>query len=537
MKNISKKQRFGLSLLSGILLGISFPYTGSLFFLSFVAWVPLLILEKNISDKNYKSQKVFTHAYLVFFMFNLITTWWIFYASAGGVVMAVLANSLIMAFVFYCFHLTKKYVGKKEGYIALLIFWVAFEYMHYHWELSWPWLNLGNTFARIPWMVQWYSYTGVLGGTLWILFINYLIFRLFDKIKIEKRNWRAEFPLVLFTGLVLIVPIVISVVQYATYVEKENPINIVLIQPNIDPYNEKFTAGLEGQIDKIIALADKKVNSETDLVMAPETALSYEFDEDLFHRYPFSELLKSATKRWGCNLLIGASTVRTFEKKNSTASRPMYDGPGYWESYNTSLLLSDEGEATFLHKSKLVLGVEKVPFISSLPFLEKYSIEQGGASGTLGVEKEPQTLHTPNGVIAPVICYESVYGEFVGQQVQKGAELITIITNDGWWRDTPGYKQHMGFARLRAVENRRSVARSANTGTSGFINQRGDVIQSSSWWEPTVLSQSVNKNRELTIYSQYGDYIGRSFAFVSVLLLIFTFVRRFKKKYGVLQTK
>jgi len=536
MKNSSKKQRFAFSLLSGVLMGISFPYTGSLFFLSFIAWVPLLILENSISEKNYKSKKVFTHAYLTFFLFNLITTWWIYFASAGGVIMAVLANSLLMAFVFYLFHLTKKYVGKKEGYIALLIFWIAFEYLHFHWELSWPWLNLGNTFSRVPWLVQWYSSTGILGGTLWILLINLLILRIYTKIKIEKINWRGQLPLIVFTGLVLFIPTLISVIQYTSYTEKVDPINIVLVQPNIDPYNEKFTAGMEGQIQKIISLADQKVDAKTNLVMAPETALSYEFDEDQFHRYPFSSLLDSATKRWDSDLLIGASTVRTFEKKHSKASRPFQDGPGFWESYNTSLLLDKKGDAIFLHKSKLVLGVEKVPFITSIPFLEQFSINQGGASGTLGIEKEVQTLTTSAGIIAPVICYESVYGEFVAQQVRKGAEIITIITNDGWWQDTPGYKQHMSFARLRAIENRRSLARAANTGTSSFINQRGDVLQASSWWEPTVMSASLNKNRELTIYSQFGDYIGRSFAFVAVLLLIFTFVKRFKKKYVFSQT-
>jgi apolipoprotein N-acyltransferase len=184
----------------------------------------------------------------------------------------------------------------------------------------------------------------------------------------------------------------------------------------------------------------------------------------------------------------------------------------------------------------LVLGVEKIPFISMVPFLEKFSIDQGGASGTLGIEKEPQVLNTKNGLIAPVICYESIYGEFIAQQVRKGAEIITIITNDGWWKDTPGYKQHMSFARLRAVENRRSIARSANTGTSGFINQRGDIISSSAWWKPVAMSASLNKNKEMTVYTKYGDFIGRSFAFVSALLLLLTFVRRFKKKFATSQT-
>jgi apolipoprotein N-acyltransferase len=536
MKNTSKKHRFSLSILSGILMGISFPYTGSLFFLSFVAWVPLLLLENTIADKNYKSKKVVTHAYLSFFLYNLISTWWIYYASAGGVLMAILANSALMAAVFYLFHLTKKYVGKKEGYISLLIFWIAFEYFHFHWELSYPWLNLGNTFSRVPWLVQWYSFTGTLGGTLWILVVNILLFRIYLKIKTAKLNWRSQLPLIILTSLFLFIPALISMVQYFTYREIKNPMEIVVVQPNIDPYNEKFTSGIEGQIKKITNLANQKVSASTDLVMAPETALSAEFDEDNFKRYSFASLLESATKKWNCDLLIGASTARAFKQKNSSASRPFPDDSGFWESYNSSLLLNPEGEAKFLHKSKLVLGVEKIPFISMVPVLEKFSIDQGGASGTLGIEKEPQTLATKNGIIAPVICYESIYGEFVAQQVRKGAEIITIITNDGWWGDTPGYKQHMSFARLRAIENRRSVARSANTGTSGFINQRGDVIQASSWWTPDVLSARINKNRKLTIYSQYGDFIGRSFAFVSALLLLFTFVKRFKKKFAISQT-
>lgn len=517
-------------------MGISFPYTGSLFFISFVAWVPLLLLENTISEKNYKSRKVFTHAYLTFFLYNLITTWWIYFASGGGAAMAVFANSLLMATVFYLFHLTKKYVGKKEGYLSLFIFWIAFEYMHFHWELSYPWLNLGNTFARVPWLVQWYSFSGILGGSLWILVVNVLIFRLYLKIRINKINWRSQIPLMIFTSISLFVPAIISILQYSTYSEKSNPMEIVVVQPNIDPYNEKFTAGLNGQINKITKLADSIITDKTDLVMAPETALSYEFDEDQFNNYPFSALLDSATARWDCDLLIGASTVRAFEKRNSDASRPFTDGPGFWESYNTSLLLNPDGEAKFIHKSKLVLGVEKIPFISMIPFLEEFSIDQGGASGTLGIEKEPQVLKTKNGIIAPIICYESIYGEFVAQQVRKGAEIIAIITNDGWWSETPGYKQHMSFARLRAIENRRSVARSANTGTSGFINQRGDIIDASEWWTPTALKASINKNRELTVYSQYGDFIGRSFAFVSALLLLFTFVRRFKKKFGTSQT-
>ena len=95
-----------------------------------------------------------------------------------------------------------------------------------------------------------------------------------------------------------------------------------------------------------------------------------------------------------------------------------------------------------------------------------------------------------------------------------------ITTNDGWWGNTAGHRQHFIYARLRAIETRRSIARSANTGISAFINQRGDILQESNYWEPAVLKDSINANDKITYYTQQGDYIARIAAFISVMLLL-----------------
>jgi len=108
----------------------------------------------------------------------------------------------------------------------------------------------------------------------------------------------------------------------------------------------------------------------------------------------------------------------------------------------------------------------------------------------------------------------------VSQFVALGAGFLTVITNDGWWGDTPGYKQHLTFSQLRAIENRRSVVRSANTGISCFINQKGEIEQSLGWDEKGVLIQEINQNEEVTFYVKYGDIFGR----VSAFLLIGIFV-------------
>src|SRR5699024_1865693 len=106
------------------------------------------------------------------------TTFWIYYSKGGeaAAILAYVLNSLIMAIVFLFFHRLKRKVGRRLGQFTLLAFWIGFEFIHFNWELSWPWLTLGNIFSVAPQLVQWYSFTGALGGTLWILLVNSILF-------------------------------------------------------------------------------------------------------------------------------------------------------------------------------------------------------------------------------------------------------------------------------------------------------------------------------------------------------------------------
>lgn len=519
-----------LSILSGILLVVSFPFTGSLTPLVFVAFVPLLLVDSYITTKRYRSRKVFTHAFITFLIYNVGTTWWVWNADASGAVLAFVANTLLMTIVFYLFHLTKKYVGAKEGYISLLIYWIGFEYLHYNWEASWTWLTLGNTFSIVPSWVQWYSYSGALGGTFWILCINLIIYRVYQNLWFKGESWRIQTPLFIVAGVFFVIPMTISLVTYATYEEKVDPFEVVAIQPNLDPYNVKFEVEPMDQLQEMGQLMLTKATKNTDLILAPETAISRSFDEDDFKRMGYFAYLKSLQAQLdNVSICIGASTVRFFDKKHSRSSRLVSGGSQYIEYYNTSIFIDENSETQFIHKSKLVPGVESIPFSDYFPFLEDLAIQNGGTSGTLGIEPYAKVFYDKDVRIAPVVCYESIYGEWVAEQCRNGAQLICIATNDGWWKDTPGYKQHCSFASLRAIENRRSIARSANTGTSCFVNQRGDISQATEWWKKDVIKAKLNLNSEQTFFTTYGNVMGRSFAFVSFLLILFTFVKRFKK--------
>ena len=149
-------------------------------------------------------------------------------------------------------------------------------------------------------------------------------------------------------------------------------------------------------------------------------------------------------------------------------------------------------------------------------------------------DKTSKVLFFGHHKVGVPICYESAFGGYVSEFANKGADLLFVITNDGWWGDTPGYKQHFEFSKLRAIENRRCVSRSANTGKSGFFNQKGDVIQSTEYWKEDVIKATLKANTEKTFYSKHGDYLYRiatwiTFGLLLVMILI-TLFGLFKKK-------
>ncbi len=168
-----------------------------------------------------------------------------------------------------------------------------------------------------------------------------------------------------------------------------------------------------------------------------------------------------------------------------------------------------------------------MPYPEQLRFLEKLVIDLGGASGSRATQKERSVFIGGKAKVAPAICYESVFGDYMNEFVKKGANVIFILTNDGWWKDTPGYKQHLHYARLRAIENRRSIARSANTGISATINQRGDIMEHTEWWEAASLTTTINLNEKQTLYTRFGDVFYRVAGLMTIILILISLVKRY----------
>ena len=503
------------SVLSGLLLAFAWPEIG-FFPVFFIAFIPLLILEDEVQKSTHpkKGRIVFCYSFLAFFIFNAITTYWVYHATLFGAIAAFLVNASLMATAFYLFHKIKANTNERLGYFSLLVVWVSMEYLHLNWDLSWPWLTLGNGFANVPNVVQWYEYTGILGGTLWVLLMNILLFRL-----VKRKTPKA----ILLPFLVLILPLLFSY-YLIPELKNEGQLKVLIVQPNIDPYTDKFSVGYEQQLADFIALAKTKLNQETDLLVGPETALQEGIWENKIEAtYSVREFRKLQQEFTNLNILVGASTYKMFahgERKTATA-REIRNEKIFYDAYNSAIFIPDSGSVEVYHKTKLVPGAEKMPFPSILDKLAALAVDLGGTAGSLGSDNKVHKFVVNEKLITPLICYESIYGD-----LQKGkTNLITVITNDGWWKNTAGYKQHFEYARLRAIEQRKTIVRSANTGISGVINANGKVIESSNWDEAVCIAADVSLNNEITFYSVFGDYIGRLSVFVAFMLMITSFVK------------
>lgn len=528
-------RNFIIASLSGVLLWLSWPQRGWTP-LVFGALVPLLWIERDYEQREGKGngRKVFFWFFVSMAFWNGLTTWWIWNSTSAGSIVALGLNSLFMAFIWQLFYYTKRDHGPAIGYTSLLLFWIGFEYLHLNWDISWPWLTLGNVFAVRPEWVQWYEYTGVLGGSLWVVASNILVFQvtknLFSK-ELLLRVRQINTIVLTFSVIILIsIPILISYHLYDRRADVGEPANIVVVQPNVDPYNEKFNGTGNQQLIKFLQLASTVTDSTTDYVIGPETALPDGMWEEEIYIHPSLQTIRKFIEPYPkLTFITGLSSYKHYEngEKVSITARKFKDSDEYYDAYNSALQLDSSGFIQLYHKSKLVPGVEKMPYPRLFGFLEKYAIQLGGTGGSLGIQEHRINFTNQVGTtVAPAICYESIYGDFMAGYIRNGAEFIAVITNDGWWGNTPGYRQHMEYSRLRAVEFRKSIARSANTGISCFINQRGDIIRETKWWEADAIKETLLKNKIVTFYARYGDYIGFIAAFLSVSLLVFMLLKR-----------
>lgn len=515
------------AILSGTLLSLPWllPNAG---WLMLIAFVPLLYADEQNHKNSGSLSSVFITSYASFLIWNVATCWWISYVSVTGMLLITTLNSLLMASVWWGKSFVRKRLDETSGYFALLTLWITFEFLHQHWSLRWPWLTLGNGFADSVKLIQWYEYTGVLGGSLWILGSNILFF---NTIKHINQKSKERINNAIAALLIVSVPIILSLTTYHNYIEKSDPVHVVVLQPNIDPFTEKFSGMCPAQqVGRLVQLADSTTDQTTDFILAPETSLPNCSEDSTIKKNPeFFPILDLIKKYPNVDFVAGAITKRQFatsEKPTKTA-RLSSDERHYYDLYNSSLLIDTSSTVQICHKSILVSGVERMPFQEYFSFLRKYLIDLGGASGSFAAASEPEIFKSQKQIeVGPAICFESAFGELSAALARKGARIVFVMTNDGWWKRSIGSWQHFNYSRIRAIETRRCVARSANTGISGFINQRGDVLKQTKINETTAIKENLNLNAGLTFYVRHSDLLGHGSLILTALIVFYLIYKR-----------
>ncbi|WP_308004215.1 apolipoprotein N-acyltransferase [uncultured Chryseobacterium sp.] len=535
-----------LTLISAMLLSVSWPTYGVPFFI-FFALVPLLMMEHGVSkfsDYSRKSWVVFGLSYLCFVIWNVVTTGWLYGSknpdgshSMMAVVFPVLVNSFLYSLVFQCYHWYKNAQGTYWGLGFLIAIWMSFEKFHLGWELTWPWLNLGNVFSDYPKLIQWYDTLGATGGSFWILLINVLIFY---TIRIWEAG-RKRKELIKNTSIVaalIIIPMIISVVKYNNFDEKPiGNVNVLMLQPDLDPYAEKYTQDSLTIENDLLSLAERNSKTKIDYYIAPETALPGRgsISETAFEKSVILNNLKGfLAQHPGSVFATGISSHRFFTNENDLPKEAYQIHTGLWvESFNSAVQVIPNQKVEVYHKGKLVPGVEIFPYMNYLkPLLGDAMINLGGTVASLGTDKERVAFSNPfnKGKIAPIICYESIYGEFTGDYVKKGANFLAIMTNDSWWGVTEGHKQLLSYAKLRAIETRREIARAANSGISAHINAKGEIMEDTFYGDKTALFSKINLYDGMTFYTRSGDLLSRFSVFALGFLLFYFLIRWFQRK-------
>lgn len=538
---MKSKQTYLLALLSAFLLWLAWPPMPFTTPLLLIGLVPLLIALDSISGNAEKKQGkiIFLTAGLTFLVWNTASIYWVYNAISAynGPAVALPVSlipyglgALLMTFAVWLYYRLGKYVNKKIAYLGLIAFYIALEYLQQTWDLAFPWMTLGNGLAGMHQLAQWYDYTGIYGGSLWILASNILAFEAYKKLKSQTGYLR--FRTAGIWALVVIIPISISLTKYFNAEQKGTPSNVVVVQPNIDPYQKLENIPPAEQIKILTHLSDSIGQSNTEYFIWPETAIPNYADEDRIRSNPdFVNLQSFLSKYKNGTLITGIESIKIYQDKKTITAKFDNQKGLYFDNFNTAMQVENSANVQFYHKSKLVPGVEKMPFPKVFSFLDGVFAQLGGTVGGWGWQEKPSVLYAQSGIgAAPVVCYESLWGDWIGQQVKDGAQFIAIITNDGWWGNTSGKDQHMMYAKLRAIETHRDVARSANTGISCFINQRGDVTQSTKWWTRTALKANINLNDEITFYVKSGDLIAKFLSLLAVILALIIPYRKWVKK-------
>ncbi|HUI30904.1 MAG TPA: apolipoprotein N-acyltransferase [Candidatus Acidoferrales bacterium] len=524
-----------LPIFSGLLLGFSFPpfHFG---WLAFVGFIPLIFAVKGA--KNYR--EVLKLSYFGFLVLNIVAIYWVGgWTRESDPFLMIGGAALVFChpFFFTVPMLVYHFLHKRFGELAVFLFpflYLSFEHLHSIGEVAFPWLTIGYSQSYNQAGIQFSSFTGLFGISFQILLVNsflyYSLTSWMDNRGAKKFRIARSLSIAL---LLIVIPEIYGemVLRSAGKNEYANKLKVAIIQPNIDP-NEKWN----GDIDQIMETYEQETyksgSHESDLVVWPETAIPFYILLPQFSC--FKRSLESFLDSTNTSLLAGVPIARYYSDSDSAKPSSHFDESThrYYDAYNGAAVFEPHSNVYQTYgKIILVPFGERIPYADAVPFLIK-PLNWGVGISNWARGKDTTVFRLRGGpTFGTVICYESIFPNYVRAFVEKGADFLVIITNDGWYGKSSGPYQHAAYAVLRAVENRRAVVRAANTGISEFIDPYGNLIgKQTRLDERMTLEESIPISHQLTFYTMHGDWIANFAEVISAAVILFGLFLKFKSK-------
>jgi apolipoprotein N-acyltransferase len=487
-------------------------------------------------------RQAFGRGYLTMLTFNAITLYWIggwsnndIYLKLGGTAV-VLIHPFFFLVPLLIFYGVKKYTNPVISLFLFPFIWTGFEYSHNLGELAFPWIELGNSEAYNLHRIQYAQLAGVHGITFLICLISvilfYVLYNLINgKIKLFSKTVFVSFGVIV---MLIVFPNIYSYnyllnnANYDKYFTPEDSSKIIrtaVIQPNVNPF-KKWEGNRDSLVDSYIVRLNESLSLNPDLIVLHETAVPYYFLED--YNISNTEKFIDFVNRNDKLLLMGIPHLEYFPDSIEAPAdaRVMSISKRKYGTYNSAILL-EPGKSTDQYqiheKVKLVPFSEHVPYSKYLPFLKKFIKWEVGISSwnegdsLLIFKLKYKNIDTK---FATLICFESVFSDYVSHGVKNGAQFLIIITNDGWWGNNGGPEQHKQFAVLRAIENRKWIIRAGQTGISCFIDPLGNIYDEIPYDTEGMIVKDIYANTDQTFYSIHGDVVG----LISYIMEIFSLV-------------
>jgi apolipoprotein N-acyltransferase len=503
------------AVLSGLLLTGAYPKIGW-DWLAWMALVPLLYAIKDLSaGAGFRMGFIAGLVHflsLLYWLVPVMRTYGYLPAYLSVSVLFLFAAFLALFIALFCDALIA--LGQKPAWCLPMIplLWVSLEYVRSFIFSGFPWELLGYSQFNHLQLIQISDILGVYGLSALIALVNGAIF--ITLLYFTRRRWQDSV-ITKRQAVVSIIALFVGVALTWFYghwrmkeiddlIANSPKARISIIQGNIDQlvkWNPAFQIETIKKYNRLSALASKQ---RPDLIVWPESATPFYF---LYDIKP-TELVFEGIEQTKTDYLIGSPSFV------GTDDRVQY--------YNSAYLISPARKTMDKYdKTHLVPFGEYVPFKKWLPFLGKIVAQVGD----FRAGKKGRTLAWKDQQLGIQICYEIIFPGLSRAMVQNGASLLINITNDAWFGKTSGPYQHFSMTVFRAVENRRALARSANTGISGFIDPAGRVLASTELLQDAVATQMIPLMKEVSLYTRIGDLFAQACLLLVVLILLVEFVR------------